>query len=110
MTTQSNEKDSFGFTYRDREAILAIFKRYPQIRQVVLFGSRAKGNFKKGSDIDLAIMDTNIDKKLIVRLLTDFEESLLPYHIDLVHYPALENEKLKEYIDKIGVAIYQATS
>ena len=54
------ETDRFGLTKRDWDTIINIIKKYPTIKQVSLFGSRAKGNYKKGSDIDLAFMDKNI--------------------------------------------------
>jgi predicted nucleotidyltransferase len=62
------EKNSFGLTERDRITIERIFKKYPEITQVHLFGSRAKGTFKRGSDIDLAIITETVSEETILKL------------------------------------------
>lgn len=103
-STEVNQ-NSFGLTTRDIETIVDIFKKYPIIKKVNVFGSRAKGNFKKGSDIDLAIMNENVSEDVILKLKTDFEESSLPYRVDIVNYPTLTDSALKEHIDRVGKII-----
>ncbi len=99
--------DRYGFSERDEQTIRGILKKYPVVKTVYLFGSRAKGNHNPGSDVDLAIMNEGADVKTIGRIKSDFEESSLPYRVDVVNYPALTYEKLKGHIDRIGVPFYE---
>ena len=101
------EKNSFGLSARDRDSIYSILKKYKDITSVILFGSRAKGTFKKGSDIDLAIFTESLSEEIILKLKEDFEESSLPYRVDIVHYPTLTHQELKSHIDRVGVPFYK---
>ena len=67
----------------------------------------AKGNFKPGSDIDLAVKGP-VSKDTLSALLTAFEESLLPYFVDVVIYEHITNEALREHIDRVGISIYKS--
>ncbi|MCK5915616.1 MAG: nucleotidyltransferase domain-containing protein [Deltaproteobacteria bacterium] len=84
--------------------IWGILGEYPEIKTVVVFGSRAKGTYKSGSDIDLVIMDSGVDDSVLCKLNNDFSDSCLPYFVDLIYYPTLENSALKEHIDRVGVS------
>jgi predicted nucleotidyltransferase len=55
------------------------FKKYPDVKSVLIFGSGARGKYKQGSDIDLAIMNNGVNDKLISKIKSDFQESSLPY-------------------------------
>ncbi len=95
-----------GLSQRDKLTIKDILSKYPEIKAVRLFGSRAKGNFKPGSDIDLVIMNKQVDLITILRLLSAFEESTLPYIVDVMLYPILQDSSLKEQIDRISISFY----
>lgn len=101
------EINCFGLTERDMVTIENILRKYPSISLIHIFGSRAKGIHKYGSDIDLAIRKTSLSEKEISKVKSDFEESSLPYTIDLVNYDNLENFDLKEHIDRVGKLFYQ---
>jgi len=96
----------YGLQDDDKKIILEILKTYPQIEEVVLFGSRALNTFKSTSDIDLAIKgkDTN---SILAALMADFEESDLIYEVDLVDYASISTEKLLEHIDRYGTVFYR---
>jgi uncharacterized protein len=96
-----------GLSERDIRTITAILQKYPDVVQVYLFGSRAKGNFHAGSDIDLAIMNAEIEESTIRKLKEDFEESSLPYFVDIVHFPSLTHPELKEHVLRVGVSFYE---
>lgn len=87
-------------------ALSEIFKKFPEIDAVSLFGSRAKGNYTKRSDIDLSI-EGNLDFISLARLKLDLADSDIPYCIDIQYYNALKNVALKEHIDHRGKIIYQ---
>ncbi len=95
--------NKFGLTERDMQTIRDILKKYPEVITVWLFGSRAKGTFKKGSDIDLAIMNEGVNNEMISRIKSDFEASSLPYRVDITNYSELGHKKLKEHIERVGV-------
>ena len=98
--------DIFGITARDKNTIDRILDKYPEVELVYVFGSRAKGNFKIGSDIDLAIMNAKISARTIHNIVEDFEESSLPYFVDLVHVDAIQHQDLKEHIWRVGQKFY----
>jgi predicted nucleotidyltransferase len=98
---------SFGLQARDIESITKVAGEIPEIKEVILFGSRAKGNFKKGSDIDLAIKGQGITEVTIKRLSARLnEEAPLPYFVDVLHYEKISNLDLVDHIDRVGVVIY----
>lgn len=80
--------------------------KHQEIRDAVIFGSRAKGNYKKGSDIDIAIMGNLVSFDLVTRLKTGFNQKMaIPYHVDIVHYEEISNTDLIEHIDRVGISI-----
>jgi predicted nucleotidyltransferase len=82
--------------------------QYTQVEEVILFGSRAKGTHKKGSDIDLAIKGKHCSASLAMSLQAYINEELpIPYSVDIVDYHSLNHKELKEHIDRVGVAIFQ---
>ena len=82
-----------------------VFARYPNITQVKLYGSRAKGTHHERSDIDLAVFGEGLDRFEIAKLLMELDETDLVYPIDLQHYDAIKNSKLKAHIDRVGVSL-----
>lgn len=100
------EKTLFGLSARNLHTLYEILAKYPDIETVYIFGSRAKGNFHAGSDIDLAIMNTGLEPKTIHKFLSDCAESSLPFMVDLVDFPSLKNEALRQHIQKAGQRLY----
>jgi predicted nucleotidyltransferase len=97
-----------GLLSRDIKNILVAVKQFPEIEQVLLIGSRAIGNFKKGSDVDLALIGQNINFETISRLSGMLNEELpLPYFFDVIDYTHLEHNGLKKHIEQYGKVIYQ---
>ncbi len=93
--------ETYGLSATSGRCITDILSRCGGVREAILFGSRAKGNYKPGSDIDIAVKG-DISKDQLARLLTDFEESTLPYFVDVVVYENLKNDALREHIDRVG--------
>ena len=82
-------------------------RQYPEIEQIVLFGSRALGNTKKGSDVDLAVVGTQVAQSLVDKLHVILEEdTLFPYFFDVVHLNTIQNPALREQIQAHGHIIY----
>jgi predicted nucleotidyltransferase len=100
--------NSFGITEKSFELLQKIFVRYPQIEEVIIFGSRAKGNYKKGSDIDLAIKGEQCSSGLALKLQSQISEELpIPYMVDVVDYNTLQHHELREHIDRVGLNFYK---
>ncbi len=99
MATNRNE---FGLTNRNMFTILAIVKNYPEVKEVIIFGSRAKGNFQPGSDIDLAVMNEGVSDSTMRKLFAEFEESSLPYSVDIINFPELNHPELINHIRRVG--------
>ena len=98
----------FGLLERDIEYIRLALSRFNEVENAVIFGSRAIGNYKKGSDVDISITGSQITQKTLCQL-DDLlnEEYPLPYFFDLIYYDDIHNQNLKQHIDKYGKEIYQ---
>lgn len=82
------------------------FRNFSEIREVILFGSRAMGNYRQGSDVDLAVQHTG-NKDTITRLSSRLNQELpIPYHIDVIDFSTISNKNLLDHITKYGVVIY----
>ena len=96
-----------GLSAHDQELILKVFPSYSEIKEVIVFGSRAMGNYKDGSDIDLALKG-NVSHSTLLQLKDKLEEELpLPYQFDLVVYDQIDSQDLKNHIDTFGKVIYK---
>ncbi len=96
----------FGFKSGDLETIVQVLKKIPEIKKAVIFGSRAIGNHRAGSDADIAVWTTNEDTiGHLSGMLND--ETLLPYKFDILCYNKINSPELKEQIDLAGVEIYK---
>jgi|GEM_PF-494321 len=97
----------YGLSQRNLNDIWDAFTHFPEIEQVLLFGSRAKGNYRPGSDVDLAVKGQSLHRRQINRL-SDLlnEEYPLPYFFDVLHYETLANLDLVAHIDRVGKIIY----
>jgi predicted nucleotidyltransferase len=87
------------------EKIKSSLKNETNIKKLILFGSRAKGTAKNGSDIDLALVGDGISFSDLCAIGARLEEFDLPYKVDLVLYNFITNQELKEHIDRVGVEI-----
>ncbi|MCF8234159.1 MAG: nucleotidyltransferase domain-containing protein [Bacteroidales bacterium] len=97
-----------GISQYSYQLIIETLSNEEQILQAVLYGSRAMGNARKGSDIDIAIKASTISYELINALSTKLNQELpIPYHVDVQHYDTIKNEALKKHIDDYGQIIYQ---
>ena len=96
-----------GLTPDHKEIINRICSQYPHVEEVIVVGSRAKGKYMPGSDIDLAIKGSNLTREDLCSLAGAFEESLLPFFVDLLSYSSITNPDLKAHIDRVGITIYK---
>ncbi len=98
----------FGLKETTISQINTVLAQYPQVEQAILYGSRAKGNHKPGSDIDLTLIGDQIDLWLIHKIETELDDHLLPYTVDISAYHHLTNPRLVDHIDRMGKLFYRA--
>ncbi|MDT3698010.1 MAG: nucleotidyltransferase domain-containing protein [Thermincola sp.] len=99
--------NQFGITEKSFRMLMETFTHYPQVEEVIIFGSRAKGNYKKGSDIDLAIKGKECTESLALTLGSYINEKLpIPYMVDVLDYRSLKNQDLRRHIDRVGIKFY----
>jgi len=96
-----------GLTKKIIERVKAVFEKYVQIEQVLLYGSRAMGNYKPTSDIDLTLIGQNIDLSLQTKIEFDLDDLLLPYKFDISIYDKIINPDFVEHINKVGKEFYK---
>lgn len=96
----------FGLKEKVIEQVNSIFVKYPQVEQVMIYGSRAKGNYKKGSDIDLSLKGIDIDLSLMHTIELEIDDLLLPYTFDISIFKQISNPDLIEHINRVGLEFY----
>lgn len=96
----------YGLSDETIKMILEVFSRYPQIEKAVLYGSRAKGTFKNGSDIDLVVAGAAVDIPILNRINGDLDDLLLPYTFDLSILDFITNPELVDHIKRVGIVLY----
>ena len=97
----------FGLRQQDIDEIRRIIEQFSVVEEAIIFGSRAKGNYKKGSDIDIAINGKDISYDVVASLSFSLnEESLMPYYFDVIHLEEISEKKLLEHVNRVGHSIY----
>ncbi|CAN5427040.1 nucleotidyltransferase domain-containing protein [soil metagenome] len=88
------------------DKIHSVLAQHPEISTAILYGSRAKGNFKTGSDIDLTLRGPCLTSSLLSTISMELDDLNLPYGIDLSILEQLDHEGLKEHIVRVGTVFY----
>jgi predicted nucleotidyltransferase len=103
-----DEKEAcFGLKRSTIEKIRTVFSGHPEVEQVILYGSRARGNYRPGSDIDLTICGEGVTLPQLLRLEHELDELLLPYKIDLSLRHKIDSPDLLGHIRRVGKVFYE---
>lgn len=97
----------FGLRETDINDVIAVLRNEKTIERAILFGSRAKGDFKNGSDVDIALQGKDVTNAIAARvggLLND--ETLMPYKFDVLNFNTIDNPDLIDHIQRVGVVLY----
>jgi len=81
-------------------------QQYPAIETAILYGSRAKGNYKPTSDIDIVLKGKNVDLTILNNVSINLDDLLLPNQFDLSIYHHIDNQELSDHIAGVGKVIY----
>ena len=98
----------FGLKTYEMKKIISVLEGFPEVEEVIVFGSRAMGNYRRNSDVDIALMGPLVNAEVTNRVskaLNDLPD--LPFHIDVVCYSDLENPVLIEHIGRVGQELYK---
>jgi len=101
---------NFGLRQETIKRINDVFAGYPLIERVVLYGSRAKGDYQNGSDIDLALVGQGLDISIQARIRCELDDLLLPYTLDISILDQIGNPDLLEHIRRVGITFYDRES
>lgn len=96
--------ENFGLPERTIKDLYNYFFKKNDIEKVIIFGSRAKGTYRNGSDIDFAILTKN--NKTFYKIAGELDDLPTPYKFDIINYSKLEDCAIKESIDKYGKIFY----
>ena len=98
----------FGLSDTVIKELQDVFRRHANIEKVLIFGSRTKGNYRAGSDIDLAVIGKDIDYNLLLSILCEIDDLDLLYTVDLLDYQKKKGTPIGDHIDRVGQVFYAA--
>ncbi len=93
---------SFGLSETTLGRLRSVFTRHPKVLRVLVYGSRAKGNYRPGSDIDLSLDAPELSFAEFLKIEQEIDDLLLPYHVDLSRFVDIEVGPLREHIERVG--------
>lgn len=99
----------FGLPPEAIQKICGIFRKYKEINRVIIYGSRAMGKNRPGSDIDLCVESDKLSLSQLLAIENQLDDLLLPWKIDLSLRNQIDNPDVLEHIDTVGVEFYSAS-
>ena len=87
--------------------IRAVFANHPEVEKVILYGSRAKGNYRSGSDIDLTLLGNGLTPDILGKIRGELDDGPLPYRVDLSILSHITHADLVDHIRRVGVVFYE---
>ena len=100
--------NEFGLETMEMDKIIMSIASIDGVDKAVIYGSRAKGNYKPFSDVDISLVGKSLSYSDLLRLHSIIDDLLLPYEIDLNIFDLIQNENLKEHILRCGRVIYES--
>lgn len=97
-----------GLDDRVIERIQDVFRRHEAIERVILYGSRAKGSWKPGSDIDITLMGSSLNADVLNAVYNELDDLNLPWTFNISLFSSIENENLVAHIERVGLPLYEA--
>lgn len=103
--------DLFGLKEETLRKIRSVLADHPEVEKATLYGSRAKGNFKKGSDIDLTLLGgEGLTMRVLYRIMDELDDLLLPYMIDLSIFRQTQDQDVVDHIERVGKVFYDKSA
>jgi predicted nucleotidyltransferase len=96
----------FGLSTRALGLLRGLFSAYPEVNRVIVYGSRAMGNYRSGSDIDIALDAPGMENARFLHLCTAADDLMLPWMMDLSLLSDINNPALREHISRVGKPLW----
>ena len=96
----------FGLNGKLITKINSVFAKYPEVEEVIIYGSRAKGNFREGSDIDITLKGQSLNDSVLSKFFWEIDDLNTPYLFDISIYDQLNSPDLVEHINRVGQVFY----
>jgi predicted nucleotidyltransferase len=96
-----------GLSDEVQARLRSVFARFPDVEKAILYGSRAKGSHKPGSDIDLTLHGQGLDGLLLGQIERELDDLLLPCRIDLSAFSHISHAGLLDHIARVGQVLYE---
>lgn len=96
----------YGLKTSTIEQMQVVFAKFPQVEKVILYGSRAKGNYRPASDIDMTLVGKELSLSISYRIEDALDDLLLPYKIDISIMQHINNPDLLAHIERVGQVFY----
>ncbi|PSR05223.1 MAG: hypothetical protein BRD50_01590 [Bacteroidetes bacterium SW_11_45_7] len=97
----------FGLKDQHVDKLRKVFAHYPNVSEVIIYGSRAKGTHKHTSDIDLVVKGEDLTLRYLNCIDRELDDLLLPWKIDLSLYRQIDNQDLLAHIERVGLVFYK---
>jgi len=97
----------FGLPDKTIATIQTILAEEAELQKAILYGSRAKGTYKNGSDIDLTLIGNTLTESTRMRLAHKLSDASIPYQVDLSLWDHIDNDDLKDHIRRVGQVFYE---
>ena len=105
---KNNTTNNFGLSDETTALLVGVFKKFPQVQEVKIFGSRVMENYRAGSDIDMVVLAPALSHDELLNLQIALEDLELLYDIDCLVYHKITEPALREHIDLVGKTLYKA--
>ncbi len=96
----------YGIEQENLDKINSVFNKYLEVKKAILYGSRAKGNYKPHSDIDISLIGKKLTLSQQFAIEIELDDLLLPYKMDISIFHKIENKELKDHINRVGITLY----
>ena len=97
----------FGLSEETLTKINGVIAQHPEVESVILYGSRAKGNYRNGSDIDITLTGSALTHGVMLRIDDEIDDLLLPYSFDISIFNHIDNPDLIDHIHRCGILLYK---
>lgn len=102
--------EKFGLPLPHYQQLLNVFAAFPEVSKVILYGSRARGDHKPSSDIDLTLVGIHLNSLILAKIENAIDDLLLPYKVDMSLFKDIDHLTLINNIESQGIVFYESTS